>query len=540
MMRRPLHRPWWPIAMASAWMASVLNAPLWREMQALGLLHRPAGWGLAAALGVVLFGSLAALLSLLAWRGVLKPALALLLVVAAAGSYFMLAYHVVIDPTMLANVLQTDRHEAAALASPWLVFALLALGVLPAWLLWRAPVTYAGPWRQGLRNLGGAALALSVVALAVLLSFQPLASAMRNHKQLRYLLNPLNTVYALGQAALRPLRHPRALQPIGLDATAPAAGARPPLLLLVLGETGRSGNFGVNGYARDTTPLLAREDVASWRNARSCGTSTAASVPCMFSHMGRAGFEAREQDHETLLDVLQRAGLAVLWLDNQAGCKGVCDRVPHASTAQSQHPTLCPEGECLDGILLEGLDERLAALPPERRARGVVLVLHQMGSHGPAYWQRSPASAKRFQPECSSVNLHDCSQAELVNAYDNSIAYTDQVLASAIGWLRRHEDAYDGAMVYVADHGESLGENNLYLHGLPYSIAPDVQKRIPWITWLGPGFGGRTGIATECLRGLRDAPISHDNYFHAVLGLMQVRTALYRRALDPYAACASH
>jgi lipid A ethanolaminephosphotransferase len=539
-MRQSLHRPLWPIALASLWMATVLNAPLWRELQALGLLRRPAGWGLAAALAVILLGSLVALLSLLAWRGVLKPVLALLLMAAAAGSYFMLAYHVVIDPSMLTNVLQTDSHEAAALASPWLVAALLGLGVLPAWLLCRTPVAYAAPLRQGLRNVGGAAAALAAVGLAVLLSFQPLASAMRNHKQLRYLLNPLNTMYALGQTAVRPLRHPRELQPIGLDASVPAAGARPPLLLLVLGETGRSGNFGLNGYARDTTPLLAREDVASWRNAWSCGTSTAASVPCMFSHLGHASFEGREKDYETLPDVLQHAGLAVLWLDNQGGCKGVCDRVPHASTAQLQHPTLCAGGECLDGILLEGLDDRIAALPPQQRARGVVLVLHQMGSHGPAYWQRSPDSAKRFEPECRSVNLQDCSRQELVNAYDNSIAYTDQLLAGAIDWLRRHESDFDGAMVYVADHGESLGENNLYLHGLPYSIAPDVQKRVPWISWLSAGFSERTGIATECLRGLRDAPISHDNYFHAVLGLLQVHTALYRRTLDPYAACASH
>lgn len=539
-MRLAIDRPLGPIALASGWMATVLNAPLWREMQSLGLLQQPSGWGLAAALAAILLGSLVALLSLLAWRGVLKPALVLLVVTAAAGSYFMLAYHVVIDPTMIINVLQTDRHEAAALASAWMLMALIGLGVLPAWLLARVPVTYAKPWRQGLRNLAGAALALVAVVVVVLLSFQPLASAMRNHKQLRYLLNPLNTVYAVAQAAVRPLRHPRELQPIGLDATVPPAGARPPLLLLVLGETGRSGNFGVNGYARDTTPLLAREDVASWRNAWSCGTSTAASVPCMYSHLGREGFEGRDKDYETLMDVLQHAGLAVLWLDNQAGCKGVCDRVPHAGTAQQQHPDLCPDGECLDGILLQGLDERIAALPPERRARGVVLVLHQLGSHGPAYAQRSPASAKRFQPECRSVNLQDCSQEELVNAYDNSIAYTDQVLASAIGWLRRHEDAYDGAMLYVADHGESLGENNLYLHGLPYSIAPDVQKRVPWITWLSPGYSARTGVATQCLRGQADAPVSHDNYFHGVLGLMQVRTSVYRRALDPYAACASH
>jgi lipid A ethanolaminephosphotransferase len=423
-----------------------------------------------------------------------------------------------------------------------MVAALVLFVLLPAWWVWRVPVVFAPGGRQALRNLGTAGLGLGAAALAVLLVFQPLASAMRNHKQLRYLMNPLNSLYAVGQAAAQPLRRPAAIVPLGQDArvAAPAPGARPPLLMLVLGETARSDHLGLNGYARDTTPNLAREGAVSWREARSCGTSTAASVPCMFSHLGRAGFNARDRDYENLLDVLDHAGLAVLWLDNQAGCKGVCDRVPHASTAGSKDPALCAGGECLDGVMLQGLDERIAALPAERRARGVVLVLHQMGSHGPAYSRRSPEESKHWQPECGSVNLQDCSGAWLVNAYDNSIAYTDRFLGDAIGWLQREGARYDTAMLWVSDHGESLGENNLYLHGLPYALAPDVQKHVPWVTWVSAGFSQRTGVGTECLRALRDAPVSHDNYFHAVLGLMQVQTSVYRRARDPYAACNAH
>jgi len=539
LMRRWIDRPLLPVAASGAWMATVLNTPLWLELHSLHLLRQPAGWMLATALAAIMLGTLVALLSLLAWRWTLKPAILVLLAAAAVGVYFMLAYHVVIDAGMLTNVLQTDRHEAAALAGSRLVAALAVFALPPAWLVWRMPTTYATPFRQAWRNLCTTALAIAAVAAVTFLSYQPLASAMRNHKQLRYLMNPLNSVYALGQAVLQPMRRSGHLEAIGLDARAAEPGARPPLLVLVLGETGRTGNFGLNGYARDTTPRLERENVASWRNAWSCGTSTAASVPCMFSPLGREGFEARSHDYENLMDVLSRAGLAVLWLDNQSGCKGVCDRVANANTSQMKHPTLCPQDECLDGILLEGLDARLAALPSDKRAHGVVLVLHQMGSHGPAYWQRSPQALKRFQPECASVNLQECSAEELVNAYDNSIVYTDQVLASTIDWLKTRQADYDTAMVYVADHGESLGENNLYLHGLPYSIAPDVQKRVPWITWLSPAFERRSGIATDCLRGLRDAPVSHDNYFHAVLGLMQVRTGLYQRPLDPYAACVS-
>jgi lipid A ethanolaminephosphotransferase len=258
----------------------------------------------------------------------------------------------------------------------------------------------------------------------------------------------------------------------------------------------------------------------------------------MFSHLGRGGFDGRNQDYETLMDVLQHAGLAVLWIDNQSGCKGVCDRIPHVDTSALSHPRLCSGGQCQDEIMLEGLDQRIAALPPERVARGVVLLMHQMGSHGPAYHLRSPPAFKKFLPECTSVNLQDCSREELLNAYDNSIAYTDHFLGSTIDWLKQQKD-FDTAMFFVGDHGESLGENNLYLHGMPFSIAPEVQKHVPWITWLSPGLEKRSGIANECLRGRRDLPLSHDNYFHTVLGLMQVSTAVYDRQLDANAPCAA-
>jgi lipid A ethanolaminephosphotransferase len=443
---------------------------------------------------------------------------------------------------MAANTLQTDWHEVRALLSPRLFAVVLVAAALPSWLVWRLPVARR-PWqRQALRNAIGALGGLAVLGGLLLLSFQPLASTMRNHKDLRYLMTPFNTLYAAGQAATSGKRAQGTLVPLGLDAhvVPPAPGARPRLLLLVLGETGRSGNFGINGYARETTPELARAGVATFRNAWSCGTSTAASVPCMFSNLGRAGFSARERDSENLLDVLQHAGLAVLWIDNQpGGCKGVCARIPTADTSGARDPRFCARGECHDEILLAGLDERIAALPEARRRLGVVVVMHQMGSHGPDYAERTPPAFKRFRPECASSHLPDCSRDELRNAYDNTIVYTDHVLGSAINWLRQRAD-YDGALLYVADHGESLGENNLYLHGLPYAIAPDVQKHVPWITWLSASFQQRTGVTLPCLQRQADRPVTHDHLFHSVLGLMQVATSAYRLPLDAYAGCGLH
>jgi lipid A ethanolaminephosphotransferase len=528
-------KPALPVLGASLWMAGAGNAPLWHELNALGILQAPSGWLLAGALAGLVGATLYALLSLLAWRVLLKPVIAILLLVSAAGAHFMGTYHVVIDSSMALNALQTDWRETRSLLTPRLAAAVAMGALLPAWLVWRTPVAYA-PWRaQALRNGAAAALALLLAAALVVLAFQPLASTMRNHKQLRYLLNPLNSLYALahGFAGRRAHEVPT---PVGTDATLAGTGGRPPLLMLVLGETARGGNFGLNGYARDTTPELAREGVVSFRNAWSCGTSTAASVPCMFSPVGRDAFLARERDSENLLDVLQHAGLAVLWLDNQGGCKGVCDRVPAQNTSALQDPRFCTGGECHDGVLLANLDEQVAGLPAAQRARGVVLVLHQMGSHGPAYAQRSPAAFKRFLPECASSHLPDCSAQALRNAYDNSIVYTDHVLASAIRWLRQRSD-HDTALVYVSDHGESLGEGNLYLHGLPYALAPDVQKHVAWITWLSPGMEKRTGISSACLRDRADVRLSHDSLFHSVLGLLGVRTKAYQRKLDPYAPC---
>jgi lipid A ethanolaminephosphotransferase len=261
----------------------------------------------------------------------------------------------------------------------------------------------------------------------------------------------------------------------------------------------------------------------------------------MFSSLGKAGFEKRQAEHENLLDVVQAAGMAVLWIDNQAGCKSVCDRVGSASTSDlagtPAGDRLCSDNECLDEALLEGLDARIAALPAERRRRGVLVVMHQMGSHGPAYGRRSTPAYKRFEPECKTTTLGDCDPQALINVYDNSIAYTDHVLARTIDWLRAQDTAYAPAMLYVSDHGESLGEYGMFLHGVPYPLAPDVQKHVPLVAWLGDGIARRARIDPACLRGRLDERLTHDNLYHSVLGLLDVATPTYDAGLDIWRAC---
>lgn len=540
---------WNPLTLAilaGVWIAALPNWPLWRALLALPETASPRGVLFIVGFGVMIAALSALLLTLLAWRRTIKPAIALLLVAAAIGAYFMGSYGIVIDTTMMTNVVQTDPREVRDLLNLRLLGSLALLAGLPLLLLWRVPVRGLGFWRQGGRNLLGLVAQALVLAALLFALFADLSATMRNHRTMRYLINPLNSLYALADLGLQSRARPSGPPlPIGADVRLlpRPAGTKPPLLVLVVGETARADHFALNGYARPTNPELSSLDVLSFRQVMSCGTNTAASLPCMFSHLGKGAFESRDQDHENLLDLVQRAGLAVLWLDNQAGCKGLCERVPHAyardpiAGAPALPAALCDGEECLDEALLHGIDARLAALPAAARERGVLLVLHQMGSHGPAYFKRSPPERKPFRPECTTNVLQQCEHQALINGYDNSIAYTDHMLAQTIRWLTQHQPRYDSAMLYVSDHGESLGENNLYLHGLPYAVAPLEQKHVPMLLWLGAWAKADARLQPACLRAQRDAALTHDNLFHSALGLLGVRAAEYKPQLDLFAPC---
>lgn len=547
---RGIH-PNWLIILTSILLATLGNLALWQELIRLPEMNDLRAVWFGASFALLIAALIAIVLSLLSWRWTLKPAIFIFLITAAVGGYFMLSYGVVIDSTMMINVLQTDLRESRDLTSWKLLLVILVFVILPTVWLWRLQVKHLSVLRQLGHNtlLFIAGCALSV--LAVLPNYQDFASTMRNNIQLRFLVNPLNSFYALSDVLLQPFQHSAsAIVPLGLDAKLGASYAnqtQSPLLILVVGETARSGNFGINGYGRETTPALIqlqknsdqRGELTSFRNAWSCGTSTATALPCMFSHLGKSAFEDNAQSYENLVDVLIRAGLAVIWLENQSGCKGICDRVLSVSTGRLDDPKFCNTGECFDEMMLQQLSERMAALPIDRLDKGIVVVMHQMGSHGPAYYKRVPEAFKKFQPECTTNILQDCTRTQVTNAYDNTLLYTDHFLNSVVKFLKDIHPHAQTAMLYVADHGESLGENNIYLHGLPYAIAPDVQKRVPWISWLSNDFLQRNHINSACLNQQKDKRLSHDNYFHSVLGLLDIQTTVYKPELDVYAPCKS-
>lgn len=524
------------VLLGASCLASAGNWTFWRAAFAGRGLLEPTSMRFAALTFVLLAALHFAALGLFATRRTVRPLLALLIFTSTLATHFMLQYGIVIDPAMLRNALHTEAREAGELMNASLLGAVL-LGAALSALPW-AVVPKPRPVRRAVLVRAAAVSAALVVAFAALLAgFQDLSSQMRNQRALRYTIVPANVLYSLARALAGDARAAAAsADPLEPLARAPATGRKPLLLVMVAGETARAANFSLNGYARQTNPELAKLDLINLPRATACGTSTEVSLPCMFSPFGRADYdEARIRRHESLPQLLSRAGLRVLWLDNQSGCKGICEGIEFRDLSRAQDPGLCAEGRCYDGILLRGLERALAdsVAPPG----DTLVVLHQLGNHGPAYFRRYPAAMKRFEPACESSELRDCTAAQIVNAYDNAILYTDRFLADTIAFLERQQDRYDVAFVYASDHGESLGEHGLYLHGLPYAIAPREQLEVPMFWWLPPQAARALDLDTGCVRRGAAAHASHDSLYHSILGLLEVSTPGYRAERDLFHGC---
>lgn len=520
-------------------LALFYNGPLWQLISAQPASSSLAGWLFMAAFFSFMVAVLQFCLTLIGFRHILKPLAIFILLSASAVSYFMHSYGILVDRSMIQNLFETDVAEAGELLNAGLVMHVLLFGILPALLVMMLRVCYRPVFAELRARAMALLLCLMVIGANGMLFYKDYSSLFRNNRQVRNLAVPSNylyygTRYLMG--AYDAVKVP--LQRLGEDAhqvSNAAAPAKRKLLVLVVGETARGMNFGLNGYGRDTNPQLTALPVLSFGQTDSCGTSTAESLPCMFSLSDRAHYDKVTESHrENLLDVLQHAGVKVLWRDNNSGCKGVCDRVDNQDTAVFELPQFCVAEECYDEGMLSALDDYL------QRTRGdAVIVLHQKGSHGPAYYLRYPQQFEKFNPVCRSSQLQSCSEEEIRNAYDNSILYTDYFLSRVIGFLQRERQEYDTAMLYMSDHGESLGEGNIYLHGMPYMFAPEEQTRVPFIAWLSEGMQLRTGLDAACLGGKRTQTLSHDNLTHSVLGLMGVETSVYQRGLDIFGDCRS-
>lgn len=530
--------PEWLALAASAYFVLFCNARFWDGILTGLTPHSVRDFVFLASLPVTLIGLFFMLLLMASFRHVIKPFLGLLFVANAFALYFMDSYHVYLDPGMIRNVLQTDLREVRELLSPTLFFYVLAYGVLPVLMLSRVTLLDQPLGRRLTRRAALFAVAGAVVCASVAGLFQDYLSLSRGHRELRHLLTPSNYMSALFKNLGGAVAHaePARRETVGGDARLAAvwqSRRKPVLFVLVVGEAARAEEFAVDGYWRDTTPYLSHSDVVSFTNVHSCGTSTAESLPCMFSPFGRQGASTDTvRRYESLLDVVQRAGFGVLCLDNNSGCKGTCAGVETLAVNRERAGELCGNDECYDEVLVQELDAALA-----RRQGNLFVVLHQHGSHGPAYFRRYPQRFEKFRPVCRAAELRDCSAAEVRNAYDNSILYTDYVLHRLMEQLGARTGRYDTAMMYVSDHGESLGEGGLYLHGLPYAIAPDVQTHVPLIFWMSADFSRTFAVGRDCLAGEAGKSYSHDNLFHSVLGLLGISTRAYDRSRDMFSKC---
>ncbi len=542
---RQAFRAWRPEIGQEALLLAVLlffvftgNAPFWNAVLSDRSAADAASWGYALAVGTGMAALQFIIFGLFLNRWTAKPLLGLLIVISAFANFYMGKFGIYLNPEMLRNVLKTDVAEARELFTLDLVPHLLLFAVLPLAILRRTRLRRRSLGRGIMIRSGTLLLAALVGAGALSLVFKDFAAQMRNHKEIRYLITPTNAVYSLARVLAKDAKAaPQPKRPIGTDAVlAPSWQRRdkPVLFVLVVGETVRAANWGLSGHSPHlTTPELARRDVINFADVSSCGTNTEVSVPCLFSMQGRRNYdEDAIRGSESLLNVLQHAGLKVVWRDNQSGCKGVCDSVEVQRPDPAASPVLCDGDRCLDEALLQGADGLL------RDAHGnLILVLHQLGNHGPAYYKRYPAEFRRFTPTCDTDDLSRCSRAEIANSYDNAVLYTDHVLARTIDMLKAQQANYDSALLYVSDHGESIGEKGLFLHGMPYSIAPSEQTKVPMMMWFSPGYARSFGLDLACLKKRAEQPASHDNVFHSVLGLLDVRTAVRDETMDLSASC---
>jgi len=515
-----------------AFVFSVDNSTFWNISRDVFSGHL---LSLAGFMGAVFCLTLAAF-SLFAYPWTVKPFLVSMLILAAMTSYYVDTLGIIVDRDMIQNVMVTTVAESRHLITPGYITHIIIFGVLPALIVMWVPIRPQTRIRAAVTPIVTFVVSLALSAGLLMSDLKSYASILRERKDFMSSYQPgAPLVGAIRYAKMMSRSANLVLTSTGTDArggSAYDAPQKPMLTVVIAGETARAQNFSLNGYGVDTNPELSKLPIINFSNIQSCGTATAVSLPCMFSKYSRADYSFEKgTSTENVLDVFGHAGLQVEWWDNNTGDKAIAARFKTRRFNDLTDPEFCATGECIDGIFLEPLKDYIASIKQD-----TVLVLHQIGSHGPTYYQRYPAAFERFTPACRTAEFKKCTPQEITNAYDNTIAYTDQILAQTIKMLAANE-ALATSLLYVSDHGESLGERGLYLHGAPYFMAPDTQTHVPMLLWMSDAFRTRFGIDESCVAEQKDKPLSHDNLFHSLLGMLDINTAERNPDLDIFASC---
>lgn len=518
----------------------VQNIALWRHLNVLFDAHPPNSVVFVLSIPIFICAALNIIFTLLIWPQSYRITMPVLILLSAFATYGMFRYGVFFDYGMIVNIFETNPGEAMSYLSLGAGMGILLIGILPA--IGVASVSVSFPAIRHLLMGKAIAILVSLCVIGFIAAgyYKDYVSLVRNHSEIKALINPTNYLSATYRyARYQLIEADMPFTVIGTDAVDShavnvKAGEKPNVVVMVLGEASRAMNYSLNGYGRDTNPQLAQRNVISFHHVTSCGTATAASVPCMFSAMTQQTYDPIQARHqEGVLDVLDHAGIAVLWKDNDGGCKGACDRIEHIEMTADIDPSLCHNGSCYDQILLQGLQHYIDAAKQD-----TLIVLHLIGSHGPTYHDRYPDAFNVFTPTCDTSDLQQCTQQQVRNTYDNTIVYTDHILSQVIDTLKHDEAHANTALLYMADHGESLGEGGVYLHGLPYAIAPREQTSVPLILWLSPSYQHSQRINTACLaKAATTGRYSQDVLFHSLLGMMAVNSTVYDPQLDIFHSC---
>ena len=484
-----------------------------------------------SSMAILLFSLFAFLFSIFSSKYTTKGILILIFIVSSFTAYFMDTYHVVIDDEMIRNTLQTNLSESSDLFSLKLVFYVLFLGLIPSFLVFKSKIEYMGIKKELISKLKTLFLSVVLISIVVFSFSKFYTSFFREHKPLRYSVNPVYWIYSIGKYTSKTANSgPIIVKKIENDAKVVEGDKdKKELIIMVVGETARADRFSLNGYEKETNPLLKKEEVINFSNMSACGTSTAVSVPCMFSMYDKDSYDYKKGvSTQNVVDVLKNTkDVSVLWRDNNSSSKGVATRVDFEDYKTPKTNTICDNGECRDVGMIVGLEDYIT----KNKGKDILIILHQMGNHGPAYYKRYPKEFEKFTPVCKTNQLEQCTKEEVSNAYDNAILYTDYFLAELIKFLKPYSKTHETAMLYMSDHGESLGEGGLYLHGMPYFMAPEEQTKVASLIWLGEG-DMRDDYDLEKLKNIKSNKFSQDNLFHTLLGLFEVETEVYKKDMD--------
>lgn len=495
----------------------------------------PQGFGFVLLIILALIGFLSIVFLVFGTRLLLKPVIVTFILLSSLLGYFTQQLGVVFDPEMMRNIAETvrdqNRQEAFELLSYPMIVYISMFGVLPAAIVLFVKVSYKNFAAEMFSRLVFSGCVVALLTAMIVLNFRWGSYFSIENRDLRLYITPHYAVASL-QKYIMDSRADRSrhFEIIGTDAVQNKSSPLRTVGILVVGETARADHFSLNGYERTTNPLLQREHVISLKNVSSCGTTTAISVPCMFSLRGREDYRPNAANMESnVLDVLHYAGVKVIWIDANSSCKSVCDRIESINLLESPEASTpnYRAGNHYDEALLSNLEKHINSTKSD-----ILIVLHTLGSHGPAYYRRYPKRFAVFQPECRDNSPQSCTHDDVENAYDNTIVYTDFVLDKMIKLLKNQQYPSESFLFYVSDHGESLGEGGVYLHGLPYYIAPKSQTNVPMIIWFSDEYSVRHGIDAGNIASMANTNFSHDNISHTLLGFFNVNTDSYIESLD--------